>query len=220
MSLLLLLKDELRGFYRSKVMIFLWVGLPLMAVLFQFWSASTQQVFSFTLLSAVLVSSIGGTLASVMLAVSIINEKNRHVYELFLIRPVKRWNLIAAKFFAVYICIAVASFLAIAMGIGTDYLVTGGASGTVLKDTLQSVSVSMSMMAVSSAAGVLIGVASPSVLVGAILVIYGGNQISAIPMIPTILNIGNASLFTISSGILISTVLLILAALIFNKKQF
>jgi ABC-2 type transport system permease protein len=220
MSLLLLLKDELRGFYRSKVMIFLWVGLPLMAVLFQFWSASTQQVFSFTLLSAVLVSSIGGTLASVMLAVSIINEKNRHVYELFLIRPVKRWNLIAAKFFAVYICIAVASFLAIAIGIGTDYLVTGGASGTVLKDTLQSVSVSMSMMAVSSAAGVLIGVASPSVLVGAILVIYGGNQISAIPMIPTILNIGNASLFTISSGILISTVLLILAALIFNKKQF
>jgi len=220
MSLLLLLKDELRGFYRSKVMIFLWVGLPLMAVLFQFWSASTQQVFSFTLLSAVLVSSIGGTLASVMLAVSIINEKNRHVYELFLIRPVKRWNLIAAKFFAVYICIAVASFLAIAMGIGTDCLVRGGASGTVLKDTLQSVSVSMSMMAVSSAAGVLIGVASPSVLVGAILVIYGGNQISAIPMIPTILNIGNASLFTISSGILISTVLLILAALIFNKKQF
>lgn len=220
MSLLLLLKDELRGFYRSKVMIFLWVGLPLMAVLFQFWSASTQQVFSFTLLSAVLVSSIGGTLASVMLAVSIINEKNRHVYELFLIRPVKRWNLIAAKFFAVYICIAVASFLAIAMGIGTDCLVRGGASGTVLKDTLQSVSVSMSMMAVSSAAGVLIGVASPSVLVGAILVIYGGNQISAIPMIPTILNIGNASLLTISSGILISTVLLILAALIFNKKQF
>lgn len=220
MSLLLLLKDELRGFYRSKVMIFLWVGLPLMTVLFQFWSASTQQVFSFTLLSAVLVSSIGGTLASVMLAVSIINEKNRHVYELFLIRPVKRWNLIAAKFFAVYICIAVASFLAIAIGIGTDCLVRDGASGTVLKDTLQSVSVSMSMMAVSSAAGVLIGVASPSVLVGAILVIYGGNQISAIPMIPTILNIGNASLFTISSGILISTVLLILAALIFNKKQF
>jgi len=220
MSLPLLLKDELRGFYRSKVMIFLWVGLPLMAVLFQFWSASTQQVFSFTLLSAVLVSSIGGTLASVMLAVSIINEKNRHVYELFLIRPVKRWNLIAAKFFAVYICIAVASFLAIAMGIGTDYLARGGASGTVLKDTLQSVSISMSMMAVSSAAGVLIGVASPSVLVGAILVIYGGNQISAIPMIPTILNVGNASLFTMSSGILISTVLLILAALIFNKKQF
>lgn len=89
-----------------------------------------------------------------------------------------------------------------------------------LKDTLQSVSVSLSMMAVSSAAGVLIGVASPSVLVGAILVIYGGNQISAIPMIPTILNIGNASLFTASLGIAISTVLLILAVLIFNKKQF
>lgn len=220
MSLLLLLKDELRGFYRSKVMIFLWVGLPLMTVLFQFWSASTQQMFSFTLLSAVLVSSIGGTLASVMLAVSIINEKNRHVYELFLIRPVKRRNLIVAKFFTVYICIAVASFLAIAMGVGTDYFAGSGASGTVLKDTLQSVSVSLSMMAVSSATGVLIGVASPSVLVGAILVIYGGNQISAIPMIPTILNIGNASPFTASLGIAISTVLLILAVLIFNNKQF
>jgi ABC-2 type transport system permease protein len=220
MNFPLLLKDELRGFYKSKVMIFLWIGLPLMSILFQFWSASILQVSSFTLLSAVLVSSIGGTLASVMLAVSIINEKNRHVYELFLIRPVKRWNIIAAKFFAVYVCIAVASFLAIAMGVGTDYLVRGGASGTVLKDTLQSVAVSLSMMAISSAAGVLIGVASPSVLVGAILVIYGGNEVSAIPMIPTILNIANGSVFTVSLGILISTVLLVLAALVFNKKQF
>jgi len=220
MSLLLLLKDELRGFYKSKVMIFLWIGLPLMSILFQSWSASMQQVFSFTLLSAVLVSSIGGTLASVMLAVSIINEKNRHVYELFLIRPVKRWNIIVAKFFAVYVCIAVASFLAIAMGVGTDYLVRGGASGTVLKDTLQSIAVSLSMMAISSAAGVLIGVASPSVLVGAILVIYGGNEVSVIPMIPTILNIANGSMFTVSLGILISTVLLVLATLVFNKKQF
>jgi len=30
---LLLFKDELTGFYKSKVMIFLWIGLPLMAVL-------------------------------------------------------------------------------------------------------------------------------------------------------------------------------------------
>jgi hypothetical protein len=42
----------------------------------------------FTLISSIVVSSIGGTLAAVMLAVFIINEKNRHVYDLFLIRPI------------------------------------------------------------------------------------------------------------------------------------
>ena len=36
MSLWLLFKDELNGFYRSKVMLALWAGLPAMAVLLYF----------------------------------------------------------------------------------------------------------------------------------------------------------------------------------------
>jgi ABC-2 type transport system permease protein len=75
------------------------------------------------------------------------------------------------------------------------------------------------MMAVSSSTGVLIGVAARSVLVGVILVIYGGNQISALPMIPTILGIANATAFTIAFGAVTASVMLALATFLFNRKQ-
>lgn len=220
MTFLLLFKDELRGFYKSKVMIFLWIGLPLMTVILHLWSPDTGEDIPFTALSAILISSMGGTLAAVMLTVSIIHEKTRHVYDLFLVRPLKRWTLIISKFFAVYTCIAVASFLALMLGLVIDYFSMGGAPEAVLNDAAQSLAISLSMMAVSSSAGVLIGVAAPSVLVGAILVIYGGNQISAIPMLPNMLNISNPVPFTIILGAVTSCILLVIAVFLFTRKQF
>ena len=217
----LLFVDELRGFYKSKVMVFLWIGLPIIALLFRFISAgSSGQNISFTLISALIVSSIGGTLASVMLAVFIINEKNRHIYDLFLIRPLKRRDIILAKFFSVYTCVAIASFIAILAGIITDYITTGSLSTSVLSNAGQSFVTSLSMIAVSCAAGVLIGVASPSVLVGAILVIYGGNQISVIPLIPTLLNIQEAKIFTILLAGAVASALLFAGVALFENKQF
>lgn len=220
MSFFLLFKDELTGFYKSKVMIFLWIGLPLMAVLLHLWSPYTGEEMPFTLLSTLLVSSIGGTLAAVMLAVSIVHEKSQHVYDLFLVRPLKRWYIVASKFFAVYTCIAIASILTLIMGIVIDYFVMGGAPAVILNEAIQSLSVSLSMMAVSSSAGVLIGVVAPSVLVGVIVMIYGGNQISALPLLPSMLNISNPVPFTLVLGAVTSCVLLLIAVLVFSKKQF
>jgi ABC-2 type transport system permease protein len=220
MSLQLLLVDELKGFYKSKVMISLWIGLPLISILFRFLSTDSGQAIPFTVISSLVVSSLGGTLASVMLAVSIINEKNRHVYDLFLIRPVKRQNIILAKLLAVYSCITVASFLAIILAMAVDFFTRGALPVTLLSDTAQSLSISLSMMAVSSAVGVLIGVASPSVLVGAILVIYGGNQISVIPLLPNLLNVANSALFTICLGASMSIVFIALSIFAFCRKQF
>jgi len=217
----LLFVDELRGFYKSKVMIFLWVGLPVIALMFRFISAgSSGQSIPFTVISALVVSSIGGTLASVMLAVFIINEKNRAVYDLFLIRPLKREDILLAKFFSVYTCVAVASFIAVLTGIVIDYSTTGALSTTILTDAGQSLAISLSMIAVACSAGVLIGVASPTVLVGAILVIYGGNQISVIPLVPTLLNLPYASIFTIVLATTVAVGLLVAAISIFNRKQF
>ncbi len=180
MNLPLLFVDELRGFYKSKVMIFLWVGLPIITILFRFiQSGVTGQAIPFTVISALVTSSLAGTLASVMLAVSLINERNRHVYELFLIRPIKRRDILLAKFFSVYISVAIAIFISFFVGMATDYLTTGALSTAILSNLGQSLSISFSMVAVACSAGVLIGVAAPSVLVGAILIIYGGNQISA-----------------------------------------
>jgi ABC-2 type transport system permease protein len=221
MQLGLLFVDELRGFYKSKVMIFLWIGLPVIALLFRFISAeSSGQTIPFTLISALVVSSIGGTLASVMLAVFIINEKNRHVYDLFLIRPLKRRDILLAKFFSVYTCVAIAAFFAVLAGMLTDYATTGALSTTILTDTGQSLATSLSMIAVACSAGVLIGVAAPSVLVGAILVIYGGNQISVIPLVPALLNLPDATVFTIVLAGAVALGLLAAAVALFNRKQF
>jgi ABC-2 type transport system permease protein len=221
MQLGLLFVDELRGFYKSKVMIFLWIGLPVIALLFRYISSiSSGQSLPFTLISALVVSSIGGTLASVMLAVFLINEKNRHVYDLFLIRPLKRRDIILSKFFSVYVCVAIASLIAVLAGITVDFASTGALSTTILTDAGQSLATSLSMIAVACSAGVIIGVASPSVLVGAILVIYGGNQISVIPLVPTLLNIQNAALFTIGLAGAVAAALLCGAILMFEKKQF
>ena len=217
----LLFVDELRGFYKSKVMIFLWVGLPVIALMFHFISAgSSGQSIPFTVISALVVSSIGGTLASVMLAVFIVNEKNRRVYDLFLIRPLKRRDILFAKFFSVYTCVAIASFIAVLAGIVTDYATTGVLSTTILTDSGQSLAISLSMIAVACSAGVLIGIASPTVLVGAILVIYGGNQISVIPLVPTLLNLPYASVFTIVIAAAVAVGLLAASIKVFNRKQF
>ncbi|NLF89715.1 hypothetical protein GX563_12980 [Candidatus Bathyarchaeota archaeon] len=217
----LLFKDELQGFYKSKVMIFLWVGLPVIALLFRFLSAgSSGQELPFTLISSIVVSSIGGTLAAVMLAVFIINEKNRHVYDLFLIRPIKRQEIIVAKFFAVYVCVAIASAIAVLVGAVTDFATTGVLPATLLSDAAQSLATTLSMIAVSCGAGVLIGVISPSVLVGAILVIYGGNQISVVPLIPELLGLPDAAIYTIALALAFAAALLGLAAELFNRKQF
>ena len=150
MKLSLLYVDELRGFYKSKVMLFLWIGLPIIAVLFRFVQYETiEQTISFTIISALVVSSLAGPLAAVMLTVSIINEKNRHVYELFLIRPLKRREIILAKFISVYTCVAIASFITAFFGIGTDYLTTGALSTAALNNLGQSLAISLSMMAVA-----------------------------------------------------------------------
>jgi ABC-2 type transport system permease protein len=221
MNLALLFVDELSGFYKSKVMLFLWVGLPVIAILFRFVQVSTTgQAIPFTVISSLVVSSLAGTLASVMLAVSLINEKNRHVYELFLIRPIKRQDIILAKFLSVYVCVAIASFISVLTGIVTDYITTGSLSAIIFDNLGQSLAISLSMVSIACAAGVLIGVAAPSVLVGAILVIYGGNQISVIPLLPTLLNIPDAVLLTVVLAVVMTTMLLALAVILFERKQF
>ena len=221
MSFLLLFKDELLGFYKSKVMIFLWIGLPVLTVLFHLWAPDTGPELPFTVVSALLVSSIGGTLASAMLVVTIINEKTSRVYDLFLIKPIKRWNIILSKFFAVYVCLVIASILALLLGMVIDTFNTGLPSDVMLNSSFQSLALSLSMIMVSSAAGVLIGVFSPSILVGVILVLYGGNQISAlISLLPNMLKVPSPGLVTVVIGVVITCVLLGLTIFLFNKKQF
>ena len=221
MSFSLILKDELKGFYKSKVMIFLWIGLPALALLVHISTSNSAEGMPISLLTSILVSSIGGLLAAVMLTVNIINEKDTRVYDLFLIRPIKRWYLLVSKFLAVYICVSIACVLAISLGIMIDYFESEILLDFMMGSIIDSFIMTLSTIAISSAFGILIGVISPSIVVGVILVIFVGNYVSAIPaMIPFIFNMDNPVTMVLVIGVILTIILMALGILLFNRKQF
>jgi ABC-type transport system involved in multi-copper enzyme maturation permease subunit len=220
MSFSLLFKDELIGFYKSKVMIFLWFGLSALAVLIHLSSPNDIDGMPLSVFTALLVSSISGLLSSVMLAVNIINEKDTRVYDLFLIRPIKRWYLLVSKFLAVYLCVSIACIIAISVGVLIDYSESQIFFESIMKNVADSFIMTLSIIGISSAFGILIGVVSSSIIVGVILVIFVGNYISVIPTLPLIFNISNPVVFVIIIGIILTTIFMTLAILFFNKKQF
>lgn len=217
MSLSLLFRDELNGFYRSKVMLALWAGMPALSVLLYLLSPNTGTI-PVAVFTSLLVGSVGGTLSSAMLAVSIINERERHVYDLFVIRPVKRRDLLLAKFFAVYLCVVVAGLLALVLGLLADDLVTGLSRGIDLGSLVSSTVILLSMLAVSCSVGILIGIVSPSVLVGVILVLYGGNQLSAVVILPVLLLV-TAVWFPLIPGAGLTAILLVASMAVFDRQQ-
>lgn len=217
MSLSLLFRDELNGFYRSKVMLVLWVGMPALSIFLYLLSPNTGTI-PVAVFTSLLVGSVGGTLSSAMLAVSLINERERHVYDLFVIRPVKRRDILLSKFLAVYGCVVVAGLLALVLGILADTLVTGLSRGVNFGSLESSTILLLSMLAVSCSVGILIGVVSPSVLVGVILVLYGGNQLSAVVLLPVLLLV-TAVWFPLIPALALSAFLLALSVAVFDRRQ-
>ncbi|MFX1302047.1 MAG: ABC transporter permease subunit [Promethearchaeota archaeon] len=218
MSLKILFIDELKGFYKSKVMIVLWIGMPLIALLFHYFQPDTQG-FPISSLVSLIISSIGGTLSSVMLSTSIVNEKNRHVYELFLIRPVKRRNLLIAKFLAVYLCLTIAIGISIGIGIIIDVFINK--IPLELNTIFGSLFTSMAIIAISCSLGTLFGVLVSSVSVAAILSVYLGNQLSAVLILPTfLLDFMDPLIVSPLLGSFITILLMGINIILFNRQQF
>jgi len=201
-------------------MLVLWAGLPILALSLHLLSPKTNPQMSMTLFAMFMVSSLSGTIASIMLSVGIIHEKNRGVYPLFLVRPVKRRDIVLGKFFAVFSCIAVAAVITMLVGLAYDVAKTGAVDALVLREAGKSAVIGLSLMAVASSAGILIGILSPSVLLGVILVLYGGNQLSLISSLPVFLKFPHQTLFSAAFGVVMTTVLLATAIVVFNRKQF
>ncbi len=220
MSLKILFVDELKGFYKSKVMIVLWVGLPLISLLFRYITPEIEE-FPFSSVVAIILSSIGGTLASAMLSTSIANEKIRHVYDLFLIRPVKRVNILLAKYFSVYLCLIIATGISLTLGLILDQIFIGSLPEYVLNQTLESLTISLAAMAISCSIGIFFGVIVSSVPVATILSVYIGNQISAISILPTIfLDFIDPIIFSLLVGSIAAVIMLTVSSILFTRKQF
>ena len=220
MSLKILFADELKGFYKSKVMIVLWVGLPLLSLLFHYIVPDTEGI-PISSIVAIILSSIGGTLGSAMLSTSIASEKMRHVYDLFLIRPVKRTSILLAKFFSVYLCLIIATGISLTLGLILDQIFIGNLPEFVLNQTIESLTISIAAMAISCSIGIFFGIIVSSVPVATILSVYIGNQISAISILPTLfLDFIDPIIFSLLVGSIAAVIMLTLSSVLFSRKQF
>lgn len=217
MSLGLLFTDELRGFYRSKVMLFMWVGLPAISVLMSLWYTDTGEM-PLTVLTSLLVSTISGTLAAVMLVASIVSEREKRVYDLFLVRPVRRRDLLVAKFLAVYVCVSIAVAIALAIGLAVDLVSSDVSPSDLLGPLRTSLITCFATLAVTSAAGVLIGVGAPSIIAGVVLVIYGANQIGGVIAVVGAMYLKSDPL-TALLGASLTVALMVCAVVVFDRKQ-
>ena len=220
MSFALLFWDEIRGFIKSKIMLALWIGMPLMAILMHLIQPDTEGM-PISVFTGLFLSALGGALAAVLLSTSIVNESNAKVYDLYLIRPVKRHNILLSKFFAVILNLFLAALLSLAIGLLIDWVTIGLPSKEIIIDTLDSMVMSFAAMSIACSIGILIGILVKSVGLAAILSLYLGQQLSLVVMLPGIFfeNI-NLMIFSVAAGIPITVLVLIIEILIFNKKQF
>ena len=220
MSLSLIFIDELKGFYKSKVMIALWLIFPIITILIHYLTPGTSGEMPLSLFTSIIISSIGGLIASLILTVQIIHEKDARAYDLFLIRPIKRWYLLVSKFFAVFICVTIAISIALSVGIAIDLFQNEVILDILLPGIIDSFVMSISIIAISSSFGILIGVVSPSIIVGVLIVIFIGQYVEILPLLPAFFGISNSALFVTIVGIIITIVLMIIALIAFEKKQF
>jgi ABC-2 type transport system permease protein len=221
MNLDMLLIDEIKGYYRSKVMAVLWVGLPVITIIMHSIQPETQGI-SFLYISGLLVASVGGLIGCVTLATSISTELDNHVYDLFLIRPVRRTNLLLAKFIAVIVCVIIAVCFSFLVGYVLDFALVGAPSEVTVQDSLNSLSTNIAAIFLACSLGVLIGVANKSVAVSAIIGIYAGGQLSGVIALAPILlpSEMNPHLFVIALSTIIAPIILIIGLFLFERKQF
>ena len=221
----LLVRDELVGFARSKVMLVLWVVLPCIALLGflliparAFGGASLPM--SATTFMSLLESSVAGTVAALMIAVDIVSERNRNVYVLLVCRPIRREAIIWAKFIAVFGCVAVACIVSLLLGIVVDALRSTPITAASLYATGKALVSMTTVVAMATAAGALFGVLARSILVAVILVLYVGQNIAVVPMLPTYFRVlpDQFWLFMVISIALV-VVLLWLAGRSFRRAQ-
>lgn len=224
----LLLRDELVGFAKSKVMLVMWVVLPVLTMAGYLLlpdaligaSGASRQALSATAFIAFLMSSLAGTVAALMVAVDLVSERNRKVYELFVIRPIPRAAIVWAKFLAVFACVSIACVCSLLAGLIVDWM-RGSVSGTELEDLVKPLVSLIGVIAVSTGIGVVFGTLSKSILAAVILILYLGQNLAIIPMLPIYLGVlPNQFWLVMLISFAIAGVLGLLAARIFKRTEF
>jgi ABC-type transport system involved in multi-copper enzyme maturation permease subunit len=195
--LFILVRDELIGFAKSKVMLVLWFLIPAIAIAGYLVLPSSIRPdiggpfqISATMYMSALTSMIAGVIAAIMVAVDIVSERNRKVYELFVIRPMRRETIMWSKFLAVFACVAVACMIAIGAGLAVDTVRGETPSGQGLTDLARSLATLAGVIALSAATGVFFGVLSKSSIVAAVILVFQLVQVfQLLPILPGVLGV-------------------------------
>jgi ABC-type transport system involved in multi-copper enzyme maturation permease subunit len=192
-----LIKDELYGFAKSKVMIVLWVILPILAIggYFLFtYLASLQEpepgevqerTMSVSLFLSFLLSTIAGSVAALLVAVDIVTERQRKVFELYVIRPVRREAIIWSKFVAVFVTVWLACAFSICFGLVVDVIRGNDITWAMARELGKALGQCAGVVALSAAGGAAVGVVSRTVLVAVCIVWFGSQNLTYIPMLPS-----------------------------------
>jgi ABC-2 type transport system permease protein len=226
-DILFLVRDELVGFAKSKVMLVLWILMPGLALLGFLLLRDRPMLqmgtgrMSAMVFMGLIESSIAGTIAALMVAIDIVNERNRGVYVLYVIRPIKREAIVWSKFIAVCACVVVACTIALSIGLVVDAIEGRAITGAVLYDGLKSLMTMGHVIALACAGGVLCGVLARTVLIAVVLVIYVGQNFTIVPQLPLYLGVMKEQfwvMMAISSALVI--VVVWLAGVVFRRSQF
>jgi ABC-type Na+ efflux pump permease subunit len=231
-----LVKDEMYGFAKSKVMVVLWVVLPLLAIGGYFLFELLQNMKAeeaaqgvpddgprmsvFVFLSTIL-SSIAGTVAALMIAVDVVSERQRKVFELYVIRPMRREAIIWSKFIAVFISVSLACMISMNLAILVDAVRGETITMTTMREMLKGLAQAMAVIGLATAGGVAVGVISRTILVAVLVVQFGSQNLTVVPMLPIYMGVAPDAFWVFQGISYVLTALLVWAAgWGFRRAQF
>ena len=115
--------------------------------------------------------------------------------------------------------VSLACLLSLATGIGVDALRGAPPTAFVFQNAGEAMIGCIGTMCVSAAGGVIAGMLSPSVLIAVLFVMYGTQNLTLIPMIPTYFGLPDLLWLSLAVSIAISIGMLYGAGVIFKRKE-
>ena len=126
--------------------------------------------------------------------------------------------IIWAKFLAVFACVTVACLVSLGLGIAVDAIRGSPPRGSELYDMLKSLLSLIGVVAMSCSVGVVFGVMSRTILVAVILVLYVGQNLTIVPMLPVYLGWLPDQFWLVMAITAVLTGLLVVAASVMFRR--
>ena len=223
MALALLLKDELHHLLRTRAVVITLVLLPPLLVCFACFGPGEGEM-SPLFFAAAMGSNLAGVVCGAMVSTSLIGELQQGTPVLFAVRPLPRYYLLLARFFALVIALTIT--MAVTIGISGIISVWLWPKAQGISETVRSgLIITLTNAMLSGSIGVLVGVSVSTPLAGVLLIIFVGSNLCNLLMLPiqklpgwTGWSAPVAECVVLAAIIILSWVLLAISARIFARK--